>query len=174
MDNGRIPQGTEVAMTLNSNPYRRRIAFAGLGAGLLALAGCATNPSAGGGATADRGSPVASDCIFSSGVRDYATLDDRNLILYGPGRRAYHVVLAMPSFDLEHEYQIGILDRDGRICPFGGDAIIVQGAIPERIPIRSIEAISNDEVMALKVRFGKEEAAPEDLVTVTDIDPDDG
>jgi Family of unknown function (DUF6491) len=163
----------EVTMTLNRNPYRRRIAFAGLGAG-LALAGCASSPSPGGGATADRGTPVSSDCIYNSGVRGYATLDDENLILYGPGRRAYHVVLATPSFDLEHEYQIGILDRDGRICPFGGDAIIVQGPITERIPIRSIRALSDDEEFALKVSFGKEEAAPEDLVTVTDIDPDDG
>jgi len=160
-------------MTRNSNPYRRLIALAGLGAG-LALAGCASNPSADGGATADRGTPVSSDCIFSSGVRDYATLDDQNLILYGPGRRAYHVVLVMPSFDLEHEYQIGIFDRDGRICPFGGDAIIIQGPITERIPIRSIRALSEDEEFALKASFGKEEAAPEDLVTVTDVDPDDG
>ena len=115
----------------------------------------------------------SSDCIINAGVRDYATLDDRNLIIYGAGRRAYHVVLATPSINLESEYRLGIFDRDGRICPFGGDAIIVQGPITERIPIRSIERLTDEAETALKVRFGKEEAATEDLLTVTDVDPDD-
>lgn len=154
------------------NCYRRLVVAAGFAC--LVLAGCAGSPSTGDGTTANRISPAASDCIINSGIRDYATLDNRNLIIYGPGRRAYHVVLTTPSLDIEHEYRIGIFDRDGRICPFGGDAIIIQGPITERIPIRSIERLDDAQETALKVRFGKEEAASEDLVTVTDVDTDDG
>lgn len=153
-------------------------AFAGMA---LVSASCATG-SAGGADTLDstgsetaavetgRGGGLPSDCFFNNTVRDFTTLDNRNLIIHGAGRRAYHVVLASPSFDIEHEYRIGIYDRDGRVCPYGGDAIIVQGAITERISIRSIEAIDETQLENLLVRFGKQEAASEDLVTVTDVE----
>jgi Family of unknown function (DUF6491) len=159
-------------MTARIDRYRRLPTMAIFGA-CLALAGCASSPSSGDTTAAERRVGEPSDCLFNRGVRDFTALDNRNLILYGPGNRAYHVVLTSPSFDLEREYEIGIYDRDGRICPFGGDAVIVRGTFTERIPIRSIEAISDEDADALKVRFGKEGAAPEDLVTVTDIDPDD-
>lgn len=139
----------------------------------LALGGCASRPSSDATAAVEGRVGEPADCLFNRGVRDFTALDNQNLILYGPGSRAYHVVLTRPSFDLQREYEIGIYDRDGRICPFGGDAVIVQGTFTERITIRSIEAITDADVDALKLRFGKEGAATEDLVTVTDIDPDD-
>jgi hypothetical protein len=109
-------------------------------------------------------------------VREYRALDDQNLILYGPGRRPYHVVLVTRAMDLESEFSIGVYDRDAalsavsRICPYGGDAIIIEGAFTERIPIRSIEAIDDAGVESLLVRFGKLEPASEDDVRVTEIE----
>lgn len=159
-------------MTVQTDRYPRLPTVLILGA-CLGLAACASRSTSGSAAALEGRAGEPSDCLFNRGVRDFTALDNQNLILYGPGNRAYHVVLTRPSFDLEHEYEIGIYDRDGRICPFGGDAVIVQGTFTERITIRSIEAISDEAVDALKVRFGKEGATPEDLVTVTDIDPDD-
>lgn len=49
---------------------------------------------------------------------------------------------------------IGVYDRDGRICPFGGDAIIVDGPMPERIAIRNMERLTDDELDQLYLRFG--------------------
>ena len=137
--------------------------------GSMVLAGCATGSGEGTRADAGQAGSAGSDCIINRGIRDFETLDNQNLILFGPGNRAYHVILTTPSINLEGEFAIGVFDRDGRICPFGGDAILVEGPLDERIPIRSIEAIDDLDVEALKVRFGKLEP-PEDAVTVTDIE----
>lgn len=150
----------------------------------LSLTSCATGTSSSGQPAAsdgderasDRSSPVFNDCILGGSVRDFTALDNRNLILYGPGNRPYHVILVTPSIDLESEFRIGVFDRDAafggisRICPYGGDAIIVDGPIRERIPIRSIEEIDDTRAEALKVRFGVIEAADEDAVTVTELE----
>jgi hypothetical protein len=140
---------------------------------MLTSAGCA---STGGGedsrASLNDDGRRTSDCILSRTIRDFSTLDNRNLILDVAGSRAYHVVLATPSFSLESEFSIGLVDRDGdgRICPFGRDRILIDGPLAEQVSIRSIEQISEDEIEALRVRFGLEEAAPEDSVTVTEIE----
>ncbi|HUF74120.1 MAG TPA: DUF6491 family protein [Gammaproteobacteria bacterium] len=164
-------------MTVKIKCCRQAIVAAGFGV-YLALAGCATDSTSGGQAALERSSGGGSDCFFNAGVRDFTALDERNLILYGSGSRAYHLVLATPSFNLEGEWSIGVLDGggiggDGRICPFGGDRIIVDGPFVERISIRGIEAVDEAGVEALKVRFGKAEAASEELVTVTEIETDD-
>jgi hypothetical protein len=113
---------------------------------------------------------LSSDCMFSRGIRDYRALDNRNLIVYGMGRRPYHVVLASRSMNVEHEFTIGVYDDgDGRVCPYGRDAILIDGVIPERIQIRSIEEITADEVEALEVEYGLVESA-DDAVTVTEVE----
>ena len=164
-------------MTLYKRHYGRLVTAAGFGA-CLAAAGCAGTASTGGETALERSGGEPADCILSRSVRDYTGLDERNLILYGPGSRAYHVVLATPSFNLDGEWSIGVLDGggaggDGRICPFGGDRIIVDGPLVEQLSIRSIESIDDAGVEALKVRFGQEEAASDSVVTVTDIEADD-
>jgi hypothetical protein len=139
------------------------------------LIGCAVIAGLAGCATSSSGGPLPSDCILGGNVRDFTPLDNQNLILYGPGNRPYHVVLATRAIDLEREFSIGVYDGDagfggvGRICPYGGDAIIIEGPITERIPIRSIEQIDDTDVDALLVRFGKAEPADDDEVTVTEI-----
>lgn len=96
----------------------------------------------------------AEDCMFARSLRDWRPLDNENLILFGSGRVPYHVELVRPAFGLTFDVMIGVYDRDGRICPFGGDAIIVDGPMPERITIRSMERLDEDELDALYVRFG--------------------
>jgi hypothetical protein len=121
------------------------------------------------------GPGLPSDCIISRTIQDYERLDDQNLIIYGPGSRAYHVVLTTPSNNIDSEFSIGVLDAtmgdwipDGRICPYGGDAIIIDGPIVETIPIRSIESLDAGTLENLQVEFGAIESAG-DLVTGTVI-----
>jgi len=139
------------------------------------LAGCATVPPDGDSTARDTGGSLPSDCILGGNVRDFTALDNRNLILYGPGNRPYHVVLTRPAMGLEREFSIGVYDADagfggiGRICPYGGDAIIIEGPFTESILIRSIEQIDDTAVEALMVRFGKAEPTDDDDLTVTEI-----
>jgi hypothetical protein len=49
---------------------------------------------------------------------------------------------------------IGVSDRDGSICPYGGDAIIVDGPMPDRISIRSIRKLSDVQLEQIYVEFG--------------------
>ena len=143
-------------------------------AGLALLAccvpilGCIHAPTDGGTAARDSTNAPRDECIINRGIRDFTALDNQNLILYGPGRRAYHVTLATPSLDLDHEISIGIYDTDGRLCSFGGDAIIVDGILRERISIRRIVAMDDEALDALLVQYGKIDAA--DAVTVTEIE----
>lgn len=112
------------------------------------------------------------DCFFASSLRDWRPLDDRNLILFANGRRPYHVELVRPAFGLSYDFMIGVYDRDGRICPFGGDAVIVDGPMPERITIRSIRELTDAELEAVLVEFGIE---PPPVVDEAEVAlPDEG
>ena len=129
-------------------------------AGLSALvaAGCAGTP------VQDAGDRVAAerntDCIRTSLVRDWEALDDRNLIVYESRRRAYHVELGQSCFGLDFETMIGLYDRrgDGRICGFGLDRVIVDGAIPEGCTIAAIDALTEEQAEELKLRAEQSEA----------------
>lgn len=116
---------------------------------VFVLSSCAT--------TSDRErTAVASDrdCMFARTLSDWRPLDNRNLILFGNGRRPYHVELVRPAMNLSSNIQIGVYDRDGLICPYGGDAIIVDGALPDRISIRSMRELTDDELQGVYERFG--------------------
>jgi hypothetical protein len=113
--------------------------------------------------------PAGNDCMFASTLRDWRPLDNENLILFANGRRPYHVELFMPAFSLTYEVMIGVYDRDGRICPYGGDAIVIDGVLPERIPIRSIRRLTDTELDALYVEFGVE---PPEVFEATAVEPE--
>lgn len=123
---------------------------------LSTLAGCA--------GTSERQTTTAgdidyhgSDCILISTIRDYRTLDDRNLLIYGPANRAYFVTLFRPSFELRSSFQMGFSSRDGRLCPYGGDAIVLGSLRPDEVGIQSISRVSEEQAEQLLVRYGKKE-----------------
>ncbi len=124
---------------------------------LLITLGCASAPER---ATVAQGDVDynGSDCISIRTVRDYRTLDDRNLLIYGPGDRAYYVTLFRPSFELRSSFQLGFESRDGYLCPYGGDAIVVGSLNREAIGIASISRVSKEQEQQLLVRYGKKEA----------------
>ncbi len=124
---------------------------------LLAAGGCAAT------ATTDAGDRAAAerstDCVRTSLIRDWDSLDERNLIVYELGRRPYHVELAQSCFGLNFETMIGLYDRrgDGRICGFGLDRIIVDSAIPEGCSIVAVDELTEEQAEQLKQRAEQDE-----------------
>ena len=87
-------------------------------------------------------------CIFSSNINDWTVLDKQRMIVYAPSRRTpYLVELTRPASSLEFEVQLGFEDRnrDGRLCSYGGDSIVVTGTLRDSIQIRSIQRLTPDE-----------------------------
>jgi len=106
------------------------------------LSGCASTGSGSGGAAF----LSYDDCFFARSMTDWRPLDNRNLIVFTGARRAYHIQLATPSMSLRFEDTIAFTDRDGRICPYGGDSIVVNGLMPDRIPIASIRRMDEGQL----------------------------
>jgi hypothetical protein len=92
--------------------------------------------------------------LFASTLHDWRPLDDSNLILFADGRRPYHVELVRPAMGFSYEVMIGVYDRDGRICPYGDDAIVVDGVIPEQIAIRSMRRLTDRQLDEFCAEFG--------------------
>jgi hypothetical protein len=63
---------------------------------------------------------------------------------------------------------IGVYDRDGRICPYGGDAIVIDGVIPERILIRSVRRLTPEQLDEVYVQFGIRAPA---VIEAEEVDP---
>ena len=133
-------------------------------AALSLLSACAGTATTSGAAR-----PTYDDCFFASTLHDWRPLDDENLILFAGGRRPYQVELVRPAMGLSYDVMIGVYDRDGRICPYGGDAIVIDGLIPDRILIRSVRRLTDEQLDEVYVEFGirapavieAEEADPE-------------
>jgi hypothetical protein len=98
-----------------------------------------------------------SDCILIRSVRDYTPLDDRNLLIWGPAKRAYHVTLFRPAFELRSSFQMSFSSRDDQLCPYGGDRVVFGSFNPDSIGIQSISRISDEQADELLIRYGRKE-----------------
>jgi hypothetical protein len=132
----------------------------------LGLVGCATSGS-GSSSGAATGGQVYNDCFFARSMTDWRALDNRNLLIYAQGRRPYLVRLATPSMNLRFVENIGLVDRNGRICPYGGDAVLIRGGMPERIPIMSIRRLTDEQLLEVFVEFG---IKPPEVVPAPEVD----
>ena len=97
------------------------------------------------------------DCIFRSSVRGYSVLDDSNLVISGPGRKKYHMVLFRRARGIDSSWGISFDSRDSRICPGFSDVVFDNGIGGESIRISSIRGISPEEHNDLLIQFGKRE-----------------
>ena len=139
-------------MAMN-NCYPRQLLIAFSASILVACAGSG-EPRA----PADRDlSSSGSDCILIRTIRDYTPLDDRNLLIWGPAKRAYHVTLFRPAFELRSSFQMSFSSRDDQLCPYGGDRIVFGDFNPDSIGIQSISRISAEQADELLIRFGRKE-----------------
>jgi hypothetical protein len=111
-----------------------------------------------------------SDCILIRTIRDYSLLDDQNLLIWGPGKRAYFVTLFRPSFELRSSFQLGFDSRDDQLCPFGGDGIVVGSLHQESIGIQSISRVSEEQAEQLLIRYGRKEPAEQQAPPPKDVE----
>lgn len=102
-----------------------------------------------------------SDCISIRTIRDYTPLDRSNLLIEGAGKRTYLVSLIHTSFELRSSYGIGFSSRDEWLCPYGGDEIVIESHSGERLRIRSISRLSDEQVEDVLIRYGKIEPSEE-------------
>lgn len=133
-----------------------------------AVAGCAGSGQAENGPRADaefRGS----DCILIRTIRDYTPLDDRNLLIWGPGNRAYYVTLVRPAFELRSSFRMGFSSRDDQLCPYGGDGIVVGSLTQDTIGIRAISRVSKEQADQLLIRYGRKEPAEQQAPAPEDV-----
>jgi hypothetical protein len=147
---------------------RQLITLLGLSAGLI-VSGCASTATG----SSSRAEAFLSydDCFFARSISDWRPLDNRNLVVFTGARRSFHVQLAMRSMSLRFEDTIAFTDRDGRICPFGGDSIVVNGIMPDRIPIASIRRLTEAQLEELYRSYGI--AGPEIIETPGPTDSDE-
>jgi len=116
----------------------------------------------------------ANDCIFARSVRDYTPLDRSHLILWGPShKRAYLVTVTGAAASLRTDWRIAFRTRDSRLCPWGGDAILVDDPVQRELRIASIREISDRDVDTLMVHFGRREADEQRAPEPADV-PDAG
>ena len=132
------------------------------------LASCAT--------TEDRESRPAgdidsrgSDCILISTIRDYTPLDDSNLLIYGPAKRAYFVTLVHSTFELRSSFRLQFSSRDGQLCPYGGDQIVVGSFGREAVGIRAISRVTEEQAEQLLIRYGRKEPAEQQAPAPEDV-----
>lgn len=97
-----------------------------------------------------------SDCVFGN-VRDFSVLDDEALLLYTSARnRAYYVEVSGVCPGLRSAFQLGFEDRDGRLCGFGLDALIIAGgAFSERCPIARIHKLEDGDITRVLEHYGR-------------------
>ena len=96
-----------------------------------------------------------SDCISIRTIRDYTPLDRSTLLIEGSGKRNYLVTLAGPSFELRSSFRLGFSSRDGWLCPYGGDRLVLGGLSNEEVMIRGVSRITADQADELLLRYGK-------------------
>jgi hypothetical protein len=116
---------------------------------VVGLSACATGNEASG-----RIPSGGDDCFWAGSIHDWKTVDDQTLIVWSPSRNCpYLVELARRCLSVRFTEELGFYDRDGRICPFGGDAIIVPGPAGDRCTIASIRRLTPEE---LEIRLADE------------------
>jgi hypothetical protein len=133
-----------------------------------ALSACASTGEAPRSADRDINSG-GSDCISIRTIRDYTPLDDRNLLIWGPAKRAYHVSLFRPAMELRSSFEMGFSSRDDQLCPFGGDGIVIGPFRQETIGIQSITRLSADQADELLIRHGRKEPAEQPAPAPEDV-----
>jgi hypothetical protein len=85
------------------------------------------------------------DCIFFRSIYDWRAIDHYNLIIWAPNRRSpYHVELDRPCDGLRFTDTIAFSSNlDGRLCAFGGDAVVVDH---DRCPIGAITKLNREQL----------------------------
>lgn len=111
----------------------------------------------------DKPNKGRTDCVFSRTINDWTVIDNKTLAIWAPSRKTpYIVTLTRPATGLKFEQSLGFEDRnnDGQFCDYGGDSIIIGGAIPDRVTIASVRRVDADEANRLIAEANKPKEKP--------------
>ena len=90
------------------------------------------------------------ECIFSRNVRDFDVIDNKNVILEGPGRsRIYLVTLFAPCSGIRFSSTMAVSGTSGRICGGHNDRIAFDSAFSMCYIDEIIRVESRDEARAI-------------------------
>lgn len=83
------------------------------------------------------------DCTWARAITDWEEVDRNHIVVRGAGRDRFLIrfsgaCTANPRFERE----IGVISRDSRLCPYGGDELIIGG---ERCTILNIWQLPAEE-----------------------------
>lgn len=112
--------GGVILKRLDKDTLMRRIAIA---AALIALAGCATDPSA---------DVAGRDCFRSEQVNGYTVIDDSHIGLTVGAGRNYVLTTMWNARDLDWTQAIAIRSTTGWICTGNGLGVQLIGGDPQR------------------------------------------
>lgn len=130
----------------------------GLGAVLALLAACAAAPpgEAPRRPTVRAGEFGTPDCFLRRLASDFRVLDDRNLVVFAPGRAdAYHVQVSLPLQGLRFADAVAFESRNTRICGYAGDELVVsRGGGPEQASVIGVYRLDRRALEGLLARFG--------------------
>jgi hypothetical protein len=114
-------------------------------------------------ASKDKPAKPRDACVFSRTINDWTVIDNKTLAVWAPSRKTpYIVTLTRPATGIKFEQSLGFEDRnnDGQFCDYGGDALIIGGAIPDRITIASVRRVEPDEANRLIAEAKKPKEQP--------------
>lgn len=124
------------------------------------LAGCA--------AVGDGGQPARpsvragefgeASCFLRRTVMDFEVLDDRNLIVFAPGRSdPYHMQVSPASSGLRHATVLAFEASSAQICGYAGDSLLVEqpGGGLQRLSVIGVYRLDGPALAGLEARFGK-------------------
>lgn len=126
-----------------------------IASGLLGCAASSGEAGAGSYGDVNRGS----DCISEGTVRDYKVLNDSNIVVTAMARQKYHVELVQRAPALRSAWGIGFASPTSRICAGFSELLVDDSFGPDRVRIRSIRRLTEEEYDDLLYRFDKAAAA---------------
>ncbi len=91
----------------------------------------------------------------------FEVLDDRNLIVFAPGRSdPYHMQVSPASSGLRHATVLAFEASSAQICGYAGDSLLVEqpGGGLQRLSVIGVYRLDGPALAGLEARFGK--AAP--------------
>jgi hypothetical protein len=100
----------------------------------------------------------APDCFLRRSVQNFQVLDDRNLIIFAPGKAdAYHVQVSPPVVELRFANALAFESRNSRVCGYAGDEVLVgdSGREFSRISVMAVYRLDARALDGLQARFGQ-------------------
>ena len=105
--------------------------------------------------------PVLTGELTMPGPIHGITVVDMSRVLAGPWAGQLLADYGAEVDRLRGSFQLGTVSRDDRLCPYGGDALVVGSAGRDTARIAAIRLIRPEEADWLLVRFGKKDPAEE-------------